>query len=925
MGHPTSFAQGTNATFIENLYELYKTDPNQVDSSWQSFFAGFEFALKNAIQPETFGAQTSAVGLDHAKVEAFINAYRRLGHLSAHLNPLSEKPSIAADMLPQAQGLAGISPNQIFQPSNFGKRPLTFAEIIEQLQKTYCNHIGADFREINDIEIVTWLQEEMESCLNQPELSSTLKKRIHAKLAQAEGFEKFLHLRYLGQKRFSLEGLESLIPLLDILIDQGACHNVEEICLGMAHRGRLNVLAHIMEKPYERILTEFEGSEFNPFDIDGDVKYHLGYANEVSTFNNHNLRLYLNPNPSHLEAVNPVVEGFVRNRQETIGNKQTIMPVLLHGDASFIGQGIVHETLNLSELKDYATGGTIHIITNNQIGFTTNPTEGRSCSYSSEIAKVIRAPVFHVNADDPEAVAWIAILAVKYRQKFQKDFVIDLIGYRKHGHNETDEPGFTQPIMYKLIANHPSVYQLYSEQLITEKIYSKEEVESISSETKEKLQQAYETVKAGAYRKSHTPPKSLARIFQYRKIDRSEIMAPVNTAVSEEILKELTEKLTTVPQGFNVHPKIKRILATRASMLDGEGQIDWALAELLAYATLAKEGHPIRLSGQDCKRGTFSHRHGVLFDYETGQPFEPLNSINGAKVSIINSPLSEAGCLGFEFGYSVASPESLVLWEAQFGDFANGAQIIIDQFLLASEAKWQQCSGLVLLLPHGYEGMGPEHSSARPERFLQGCGSLNIQVANVTTPAQFFHLLRRQVIRNFRKPLVVMTPKSLLRHPNMISNKTAFTAERFAEILDDTLQNRELVEKIVMCTGKIYFDLLSSREKRSEDTSKTAIIRFEQLYPFPRENFQAIMSHYPKAKEFIWVQEEPQNMGAWSFIEPRLRAALEGQNIRYIGRKHSGSTAEGSGKSHQLEQERIIEETFAIVCGWEPKVIHGKS
>ena len=916
MSDPLSFASGNNTAFIEQMYNTYRQDPNQVDDSWKSFFAGYEFA-----QGDGASSAPSGVGLEHAKVEAFINAYRRLGHLSAHLNPLSEKPDMSPDMLPEAHGLGGVSATQVFEPSNFGSGPEAFSEILEKLQKTYCGSIGADFRDVNDISVITWLQNEMESCLNRPTLDVERKKRIHLKLAQAEGFERFLQARYLGQKRFSLEGLESLIPLLDIIIDESTEDGVEQVCLGMAHRGRLNVLANVMEKPYGKMLLEFEGSEFNPFDIDGDVKYHMGFGNEVVTPSGKSVCLFLCPNPSHLEAVNPVVCGLSRNLQQSIQSDKKVVPILLHGDASFIGQGIVHETLNLSDLQGYSCGGTIHVITNNQIGFTTNPQDARSCHYSSDIAKVVRAPVLHVNADDPEAVAWVATLASKYRQTFGRDVVIDLIGYRRHGHNETDEPGFTQPLMYKKIAQQPSSYKTYSDRLVQEGVYGQTDVDGVTATVKSELQQAYEAVKSGSYAYNWSPPNPLRKIFAYTKADRREIMMKVETGVREETLNQLVDSICTIPDGFEAHSKVRRILDTRKKLAQEKQSTDWALAELLAYASLAKSGHPVRLSGQDCKRGTFSHRHAVWFSNQTGESFEPLNALGGAPVSVLNSPLSEAGCLGFEFGYSVADPNALVLWEAQFGDFANGAQIIIDQFLLASEAKWQQTSGLVLLLPHGHEGMGPEHSSARPERFLQGCGNFNIQVANLTTPAQLFHVLRRQILRTFRKPLVIMSPKSLLRHPKVISNLSSLAEDAFQEIIDDSRVQPDKVQRLVMCTGKLFYDLDAIRDQRPGETDNTAIIRIEQLYPFAREQFSKIVARYPGVKEFIWAQEEPQNMGAWTYIEPRLRAQLPaGTDVRYIGRKHSGSTAEGSGKSHQLEQQRIVEETFNLVCAWEPKV-----
>lgn len=915
-----TYATGTNAAYIESLYSSYQEDPESVDLSWRKFFEGYEFALANES-----GQGPSRAEQDHAKIEAFINTYRRLGHLAANLNPLVPPPSEKlSDLKPEYHGLKDVKQAAKFLPVNFAKgKEMIFAEIVASLEKTYCGSIGADFREVNNIEAVVWLQEQMEQCENSPEFGEKVRKRILEKLAQAEGFEKFLQARYLGQKRFSLEGLESLIPLLDSIFTEAAEVNVEEICMGMAHRGRLNVLANIMQKPYTNMLKEFEGSEVNPFDIDGDVKYHLGFGSSVETLEGKQVNVYLSPNPSHLEAVNPVVIGFTRCRQDLLqdAKREKIMSVLLHGDASFIGQGIVTETLNLSGLDDYEVGGTIHIITNNQIGFTTNPFDSRSCTYSSDISKVIRAPVFHVNADDPEAVVWVAKLAVKYRKKFGTDVVIDLIGYRKHGHNETDEPSFTQPLMYKTIGKKTSALDLYIKELINRKIVSESEAKSYKDQVKARLQKAYEDVKnKGGKLPPIKIPEEFKEVFSYRKASRSEVFEPMETKVSYKELKQIGEKICSAPDTFKTHPKLNRVLKNRLAMLEENGQVDWAFGELLAFGALAAQGYDVRLSGQDCKRGTFTSRHGVYFDFENGNKFEPLNTVGKGKVDIVNSPLSEQGCLGFEFGFSVADSNTLVLWEAQFGDFANGAQIIIDQFIAASEAKWNQTSGIVLLLPHGFEGMGPEHSSARPERFLQCSGNLNMQVCNVTTPAQLFHLLRRQVIRKFRKPLVIMTPKSLLRHPKVKSNISEFSESYFSEVIDDKLIDRpEQVEKIICCTGKIYYELLDMRSQY--DLGSVPIVRIEQLYPFPFDQLTAAFSGFKNLKKILWVQEEPQNMGAWHFIRPRLKSVHSKAEVQYVGRKHSGSTAEGSGKAHQVEQERILDEAFGMVCAWDP--VHG--
>ena len=916
-----SFATGAQAAFIEALYESFKKDPQSVDLTWQKFFEGYEFAAFG----DTGSAPSGTVADDGsmARVEAYINAYRRLGHLSAHLNPLAGEPGIAKDMTPEAHGLSGVSTKRIFKPANLPQQSLTFKDIDQTLRDTYCRKIGADFRELNDISAVTWLQTQMEGCRNKPKLAPELKKRILQKLTRAEGFEQFLGRRYVGTKRFSLEGADAFIPMLDILAGEAAATGAEEMCLGMAHRGRLNTLVNFLGKSPELMLKEFEGTEYNPYDIDGDVKYHMGFASEVDTWNGKRIRLYLSPNPSHLEQVNPVVEGFVRARQRILGDKDRVrvIPILMHGDASFIGQGMVSETFNLSQLAGYTTGGTIHIIINNQIGFTTDPSESRSTTYSSDIAKIVRAPVLHVNADDPEAVIWCTQLAFAYRQKFGSDIVIDLIGYRRHGHNEGDEPAFTQPVMYRTIASQPTVLKQYAEKLVEEKTMTAEEVAQEANQFRDIMQAAYDAVHGKKQLNLPAPviPTSLQKVLAYKKATREDVAQPVATGVALKTLKSLGEKITTVPQGFNANPKLLRLLENRRKMIEGESAgVDWGLGELLALGTLALEGRYVRLTGQDVQRGTFVSRHSVWVDSETNKRHESMNHIGSdqGRVDLINSPLSEAGCMGYEFGFSVADPDAFVAWEAQFGDFSNGAQIIIDQFLSASEAKWRQTSSLVLLLPHGYEGQGPEHSSARPERFLQLCGNLNMQVVFPSTPAQHFHALRRQLHRDFRKPLVVMTPKSLLREPLCVSPMNDFVKGRFHEVLDDaTLPRRQSAEKIIACSGKIYYDLVKARAE-NERFANVPIVRMEQLYPFPYARVQELLDTYPKLNEIVWTQEEPQNMGAWNFIRGRLLEVLGShQKLNYVGRKNSGTPAEGSMKAHEAEQKRILQDALNRAVG----------
>ena len=919
-GGKFSFANGANASYVEELYQRFSKDPNSVEASWRSFFEGFEFALTSSKLPAgSVSSGDDRHSVLEAHVESYINLYRRLGHLNAYLNPLDKKPELADFLKPEENGLASVSYDETFHPTNLADgQPRTFRDIHDLLVETYTRSIGADFRDINDIEAIVWFQTQMEGCRNRPPLDRNQKLRIFDKLVEAEGFERFLQDRYLGQKRFSVEGLESLIPLLDTITMHAGDTHVQEICLGMAHRGRLNVLANYMGKPYELMLKEFEGSELDSYGIDGDVKYHKGFANYFETLSGKKLRVYLSPNPSHLEAVNPVVEGFTRARQEMLGDRKqsTVLPILIHGDASFIGQGIVAETFNLSELDAYETGGTIHIITNNQVGFTTNPSEGRSCHYSSEIAKIVRAPVLHVNADDPEAVVWTAYLAVLYRQRFQKDIVIDLIGYRRHGHNETDEPSFTQPQMYKFIKSHPTVLKIYGEQLVSEGLMKETEVKDRIAKFRSRLQEYLDQVRSDQNVEIlSTVPKELEKSLRLVKVDYETLMKPAKTTVDRKTLEMIVKQAVDLPKSFKPHPKIEKLFRSRLKMIEDEGAIDWGLGEWLAFGSLALEKKHVRLSGQDCRRGTFSHRHAVIRDYETGNIHGCLDHLSDdqGRVEVINSPLSEQGVLGFEFGYSVANPDALVLWEAQFGDFSNGAQIIIDQFLVASEAKWKQTCGLVLLLPHGYEGMGPEHSSARPERFLQLCGDWNIQVANLTTPAQLFHILRRQLVREFRKPLIIMTPKSLLRHPQCISTWAEFTENSFREVIDDqNVEDKTKVQRVVFCSGKIYYDLLKGREQL-ENPDHFAIVRIEQLYPFPEKQVDEILKSYTNAKEVLWTQEEPSNMGAWTFIRHRIKKlSTRSRRFRYAGRASAGTTAEGSVKSHEKEQARIISDALTI-------------
>jgi 2-oxoglutarate dehydrogenase E1 component len=899
---PSSFATRWNLDVVEAQYQRWRTDPTTVDDSWRLFFEGFELGQRQApAGPVQGGAQAGIIRL--------IDAYRDLGHLLARLDPLNE-PLKSHPLLELSEfGLSEQDLDTTFDTSHFvGLPQATLRELLSALRKTYCGTIGVEYMHIQDTRIRRWLQERMEPRRNQPQLQKRQKFRTLLELHFAELFEKFLHTRYVGQKRFSLEGAETLIPILDAIVEKAADGGVREIILGMAHRGRLNVLANIIGKPYEEIFHEFE-DDFLPHsrDGDGDVKYHLGFgANRVSARGG-KIHLSLTPNPSHLEAVNPVVEGRTRAKQLVFGDKERTLgiPLLIHGDAAFAGQGLIAETLNLSQLPGYKTGGTLHVIVNNQIGFTTSPTDARSTLYCSDVAKMIEVPIFHVNGEDPESAVYVAELALEFRQTFHKDVVIDMYCYRRHGHNEGDEPSFTQPVMYAKIKERPSLTEVYTETLILRGDLTVEETEAITREFQAKLEAAVEEVKTGG------PQPTGMRGYNGRwsGMSRQYSHAPVATGVPYETLLRITEAMATVPPGFTVHPKITRLLASRLQDMKDKKPLDWAFAESLAFGALLLEGTLVRLSGQDSRRGTFSQRHAVLYDYHSGEPYFPLKPLGSTPeaFTVFDSLLSEAAVLGFEFGYSLELPGCLVLWEAQFGDFANGAQVIIDQFIAGSASKWQRDSGIVLLLPHGYEGQGPEHSSARPERFLQLCGEDNMQVCYPTTPAQYFHVLRRQLHRPFRKPLIVMTPKSLLRHKACVSPVEQLIDGHFQEVLDDASVDAGSVRRLLLCSGKVYYDLLEQRLVK--ETNDIAIVRVEQFYPFPAQLLERITARFRKAKEWVWVQEESLNMGGWTFMEARLRAL--GLKVKYIGRDTSSSPATGSRTIHLREQRELVEAAFA--------------
>jgi 2-oxoglutarate dehydrogenase E1 component len=843
-----------------------------------------------------------------ARVLQLINAYRVRGHLIGNLDPLVDEPHNHPELDPGNYGLTLWDLDRRFVTGGLaGRQTATLREILEILRKTYCGTVGVEYMNIQDPIQKRWLQERMEPGWDKEPIAPERQRQILRKLVAAEGLEKFLHTKFIGHKRFSLEGAESLMAIMDTLLDDAAHAGVREILIGMSHRGRLNILANTIGKPLAKIFSEFEGY-VDPSSIQGtgDVKYHLGATGMHTTPGGKQIVVAVAPNPSHLESVNPVVEGMVRAKQDRYGDtrREQVIPVLIHGDAAFAGQGIVAETLNLSQLQGYRTGGTVHVIINNQIGFTTLPDDARSTPYCTDVARMVQAPIFHINGDDVEACVKVTRLALEYRQRFKKDVVIDMICYRRHGHNEGDEPSYTQPLLYRRIKHHPSVTTLYAETLQRAGMPA-EEIESTRAEARKRYDRAFE---ASKMREMHFRPEVPLAVPPK---DLEEPAHPGTTAVSSERLAEVIDALTTVPPGFALNPKLSRMLDERRQLASGSGTIDWAFAEALAFGTLVCEGTPVRLSGQDSARGTFSQRHLVLHDGQSGREHVPLNNIRAdqATFSVFDSLLSEAAVMGFEFGYSAADPLALVLWEAQFGDFSNGAQVIIDQFIAGSESKWQEPCDLVLLLPHGYEGQGPEHSSARLERFLQLCAEENMQVCNCTTPAQYFHLLRRQVRDQKRKPLVVMTPKSLLRHPRAVSSIDEFTAGRFSEIVDDAgSPNPGVVERVIFCSGKISYDLLAARQPESG----TAIVRIEQLYPFPSGALQSVLRRYSRTREAVWVQEEPENMGAWRYVRPIIQEYLgSGQHLSSISRPAAASPATGSLKAHQREQEEIIRRALA--------------
>ena len=981
----SSFLSGVNASYLEQLQARYEADPGSVDAEWRRFFDGLDDSrdavVKNAegaswkrpnwpvlangeltatldgnwglaevalaskikarseskpVEAKPAAAQPSAISdedlrratRDSLRALMMIRAFRLRGHLHANLDPLGLEPEREKqEITPEAYGFTEADYDRpVFIDNVLGLETATVREMLDILRRTYCSTIGFEFMHVSDPDEKAWMQLRIEGPDKSISFTREGKRAILQKLVEAEGFEKFLDVRYTGTKRFGLDGAEAMIPALEQIIKRGGALGVSEIVLGMAHRGRLNVLSQVMGKPHRAIFNEFKGGSASPQEVEGsgDVKYHLG-ASSDREFDGNKVHLSLTANPSHLEIVDPVVLGKVRAKQDQLNDqveREKVMPLLLHGDAAFAGQGVIAECFGLSGLKGHRTGGSVHFIINNQIGFTTYPRYSRSSPYPSDVAKMIEAPIFHVNGDDPEAVTFAAKVAVEFRQRFHKPVVIDMFCYRRFGHNEGDEPSFTQPLMYKTIRGHRSTLELYAEKLIGEGVVTAEELEAQKAEFRQKLDAEFE---AGTSYKPNKADWLDGRWSHLKAAGTQDDDLRGRTGVEMDKLKAIGERLTTVPEGFQAHKTIGRFLDNRRKMIEtGEG-LDWATGEALAFGSLVDEGRPVRLSGQDCERGTFSQRHSVLIDQETEARYIPLNNIRDgqANYEVINSMLSEEAVLGFEYGYSLAEPNALTMWEAQFGDFANGAQVVFDQFISAGERKWLRLSGLVCLLPHGYEGQGPEHSSARLERFLQMCAEDNMQVANVTTPANYFHILRRQLKRDIRKPLILMTPKSLLRHKRAVSTLDEMAAgSTFHRVLRDDAERLnegprlaadDNVRRVVLCTGKVYYDLFEEREKRGIDD--VYILRVEQLYPFPLKTLVNELSRFRNA-EVVWCQEEPKNMGSWNFVDPYIewvmdQAKMERKRPRYAGRPAAAATATGLMSKHLAQLKAFMDEVFA--------------
>lgn len=911
-----SYISNANSAYIDSLYQSYKQDPNSVDFGWQKFFEGFDFGRGS--EAGVVSSETPDHFFKEINVLNMINGYRQRGHLFTKTNPVRERRPYYPGKELETFGLQDSDLDTVFNAGvEVGLGPAKLKDIIALIEQTYCQSIGVEYKYVRNPGKLKWFEERMERERNTPNFSIETKKRILGKLNEAVVFENFLGTKFLGQKRFSLEGAESVIPALDSVIEKGAELGIEEFVIGMAHRGRLNVLANIMYKTYKNIFSEFEGKGFDvntPFG--GDVKYHLGYSTDVETVGGKKVHLSLCPNPSHLEAVDPLVQGMVRSKIDFKygGDYKRIAPILIHGDASLAGQGITYEVLQMAKLEGYRTGGSIHLVINNQVGFTTNFKDARSSTYCTDLAKVTLSPVFHVNGDDVEALVYAINMAVEYRQKYHNDVFIDILCYRRFGHNEADEPKFTQPLLYKAIEKHPNPREIYNKKLLeqgsVDANLAKEMEKNFRALLQERLNEAKEDETYSAM------SSVLAGSWKGLRLATDWQGTASDTRVSARSFLSTAKNISTLPSDKKFFKKIEKLFQDRQKMSETK-VFDWAMGELMAYGSLLQEGFRIRVSGQDVERGTFSHRHAVLTLEDSEEEYVPLAQLdNGtAKFEIYNSHLSEYGVLGFEYGYALANPMALVIWEAQFGDFVNGAQIIIDQFITSAETKWQRSNGLVMLLPHGYEGQGPEHSSARIERFMEACADDNIQVANCTTPANFFHLLRRQLKRDFRKPLVVFSPKSLLRSPQCVSKLEEFTDGGFQEVIDDTYVKAADVKRVLFCSGKVYYDLLEKQQ--ADKRTDVAIVRLEQLYPTPYEQMDAIRIKYKKAREYVWVQEEPENMGAWPYISRKFRKSEF--NFEVVSRKESSSTATGYAKQHIAQQLFVVGQAFESSAGPEVK------
>lgn len=904
-----SFLGSVHAAFIEEQYERYLKNPDGTEPSWRAFFQGYDFAKEVYSEEDLVGAGVSEEVIKEFHVLNLIQGYRSRGHLFTRTNPVRDRREYKPTLDIENFGLSKDDLDTEFNAATElgAKGPATLREIIQHLENIYCQSIGVEYNYIRDPERRTWIKNWIHKDDNQPTLSIDEKKRILHKLNEAVSFEAFLNTKFVGQKRFSIEGAESLIPALDEAVEHGAKHGVEEYVLGMAHRGRLNVLTNVFGKPRKQIFSEFEGKAFDDVTIDGDVKYHLGHTTIHQTSNGKSVKMNIAPNPSHLEAVDPVVEGIARAKinKDYDSDGKKVLPILIHGDAAIAAQGVVYETVQMETLDGYKTGGTLHIVINNQVGFTTNYLDARSSTYCTDVAKVILAPVLHVNGDDPEALVHAMRLAIEYRQRFQRDIFIDLLCYRKYGHNEGDEPRFTQPILYKAISKHPNPREIYAQKLMSQGVATQEMVKEMESEFKAMLEADFDEAKK--IERNVITPFMQEEWTDYPGAQPGEMLAPVDTTFDLQKLKDIGQFITTLPEGKKFLRKTERLIKDRNDQIFGKNSLDWGMAELLAYGSLLAEDFNVRISGEDVERGTFSHRHAILKVEDSEEEVNLLNNYPGkeGRFAVYNSLLSEYAVMGFDYGYAMAAPDTLTIWEAQFGDFANGAQIMIDQFLSAAEDKWKVQNGLVLLLPHGYEGQGAEHSSARLERFLQLCAQENMTVANCTTPANFYHLLRRQQKRHFRRPLVVMSPKSLLRHPRVKSTMEELAQGSFQHIIPDNEVAPNDVTKVVFCSGKLYYELLEERE--SLGANNVALVRIEQLYPLDDLAIKEEVAKYPNATMHIWAQEEPANMGAWTYMLWQMH-----QKLTLVSPAPSASTASGSNKVALQRQRETVERVFSI-------------